>query len=125
MHRMSTTKIIVVAGLMGTLIIGAVFFFKADPVLGQALSILRTSQGGTGWGNITTDTLLTGNGTGKLATTSIGTGLTLSGGVLSASAALFPFTTTAYGVSTSTTVGFTNGILVNAASSTIEIGRAS
>lgn len=36
------------------------------------------------WGNIQADTLLTGNGTSRIATTSIGSGLTLSGGVLSA-----------------------------------------
>lgn len=54
-----------------------------DPVLGVAPRILTVPQGGTGWANIEADTLLTGNGTSKLATTSIGSGLQLSGGVLS------------------------------------------
>src|SRR3990167_3171633 len=73
--------------IIATLIIGGILgaiLFSSEPVSGQALQVLRTSQGGTGWGNITADTLLTGNGTGKLATTTIGTGLNLSGGVLSA-----------------------------------------
>src|SRR3990167_11204426 len=101
--------------IIATLIIGGILgaiLFSSEPVSGQALQVLRTSQGGTGWGNITADTLLTGNGTGKLATTTIGTGLNLSGGVLSATGGAWPFTTgnTNYGVavqSTSTPEWFT------------------
>lgn len=52
----------------------------------QAATILFPTGGGTGWGNIQTGTLLTGNGTGRLATTTIGSGLNLSGGVLTATA---------------------------------------
>ena len=49
-----------------------------------AATVVKVSQGGTGWGNIAANTLLTGNGANRLATTSIGANLTLSGGVLSA-----------------------------------------
>ncbi len=44
--------------------------------------ILQVANGGTGWGNIQSGTLLTGNGTGALATTTIGSSLQLSGGTL-------------------------------------------
>ena len=74
-------------------------------------TLFNVQQGGTGWGNITAGTLLTGNGTGRLATTSIGSGLTLSGGVLTSTgsgfAYLFPSnaTTTGLGIYASTTIG--------------------
>src|SRR3989344_1357972 len=48
-------------------------------------SALAVGSGGTGWSNIVSDTLLTGNGSGALATTTVGSGLSLSGGVLSTS----------------------------------------
>jgi len=88
------------------------FFGFASTAL--ALSVLTTPQGGTGWGRFTADTLLTGNGTGQIATTTIGSGLSLSGGTLTATAVSgspFPFTQAAYGVSTSTIVGFLGGML--------------
>ncbi len=44
--------------------------------------IVQVANGGTGWGNITAGTLLTGNGTGALATTTVGASLQLSGGTL-------------------------------------------
>ena len=66
------------------LLLGILLF--SDDARAQAFQIFRVSQGGTGWGNITANTLLTGNGTGKLATTTIGSGLNLSGGVLTATA---------------------------------------
>jgi hypothetical protein len=44
---------------------------------------LSVANGGTGWTNIAANTLLTGNGSGTLATTSVGTGLSLAGGTLS------------------------------------------
>jgi hypothetical protein len=45
--------------------------------------ILSVARGGTGWGNIQAGTLLTGNGTGALATTTIGSSLQISGSTLS------------------------------------------
>jgi len=47
-------------------------------------TVLPVFGGGTGWGNIQSNTLLTGNGGSALSTTSIGSGLNLSGGVLTA-----------------------------------------
>lgn len=47
--------------------------------------ILPVGNGGTGWSNLAAGTLVTGNGSGALATTTIGNGLTLSGGTLSTS----------------------------------------
>ena len=69
------------------IIIGAILgiAFWAYTVLAADPFIFLTTQGGTGWGNIQSNTLLTGNGTSRLATTTVGSGLTLSGGVLSAS----------------------------------------
>lgn len=52
----------------------------------QALSVYQVIQGGTGWGNIQAGTLLVGNGTDRLATTTL--------------SAIFPFTTTTYGGTT-------------------------
>ena len=52
-----------------------------------APAITQVVNGGTGWGlpgGLTAGTLLTGNGKNPIATTTIGSGLTLSGGVLSA-----------------------------------------
>lgn len=43
---------------------------------------LGVANGGTGWSNIAAQTLLTGNGTGAVATTTIGSGLSLSAGSL-------------------------------------------
>lgn len=53
-----------------------------------APAITQVVNGGTGWGlpgGLTAGTLLTGNGKNPIATTTVGSGLTLSGGVLSAS----------------------------------------
>ncbi|OGG58769.1 hypothetical protein A2765_05485 [Candidatus Kaiserbacteria bacterium RIFCSPHIGHO2_01_FULL_56_24] len=47
--------------------------------------ILPVGNGGTGWSNIVSGTLLTGNGSNALSTTTVGNGLSLSGGVLSTS----------------------------------------
>lgn len=44
--------------------------------------LLSVARGGTGWGNIAAGTLLTGNGTGAVATTTIASSLQLSGGSL-------------------------------------------
>jgi hypothetical protein len=44
--------------------------------------LLSVVRGGTGWGNIAAGTLLVGNGTGALATTTVGGGLQNVGGTL-------------------------------------------
>jgi hypothetical protein len=86
--------------------------------LARAVSLLTVPQGGTGWGNFQTGTLLTGNGTGRLATTTVGSGLSLSGGVLTATGGAFDWTVQSWGNSTTTTIGLLNGFL-STASSTI------
>src|SRR3990167_5004646 len=118
---MSLKHLYIIATLIVGGILGAIIF-SSEPVAGQALQVFRVSQGGTGWGNITADTLLTGNGTVRLATTSIGSGLSLSGGVLTATAAAgsFPFTPTSYGNSTSSVIAFTAGI-ISQSSTTIPV----
>src|SRR5436305_1325645 len=87
-----------------------------------ALSVYTVPQGGTGWGAFQSNTLLTGNGTTRLATTSIGSGLQLVGGVLSATGGAGSagnwFTPTSYGNATNTTLGFLQGF-TSPASSTI------
>ncbi len=69
-------------------------FLKATAgVVGEALvnlasdvtGILPVGNGGTGWGALAPNTLLTGNGSGAVSTTTVGNGLALSGGVLSTS----------------------------------------
>jgi hypothetical protein len=55
--------------------------------------ILSVANGGTGWANIQANTLLTGNGSGAVATTTIGNGLSLAGGIL----------TTTFGTTTANT----------------------
>lgn len=44
--------------------------------------VLGIANGGTGWANLAANTLLTGNGSGALATTTVGSSLQLSGGTL-------------------------------------------
>ena len=56
--------------------------FSSAGVLTLA-SALGVQSGGTGWANIAANTLLTGNGVGALATTSIGSSLSLSAATLS------------------------------------------
>lgn len=71
---------------------------------------ISVPAGGSGWGNFTAGTLLTGNGTSRLATTTIGSGLTLSGGVLSVSSGGAYSTTSAnYWLTTKTTDNLTEG----------------
>lgn len=64
-----------------------------DEALGKR-TLVRVPQGGTGWGKFDANVLLTGNGTGRLATTSVGSGLSLSNGVLSASGGTVTATST-------------------------------
>ncbi len=45
--------------------------------------VLTVANGGTGWAQVSAGTLLTGNGAGVLATTTVGNSLQLSGGTLS------------------------------------------
>lgn len=77
-------SILVVILIVGGL--GGFLYQKYVPNNLSAATVVSVSRGGTGWGNIESNTLLTGNGTGKLATTTIGSGLTLSGGNLTADA---------------------------------------
>lgn len=83
--------------LLGTFLVGSVY---------GATPALTVPQGGTGWGNIQANTLVTGNGTSKIATTSIGSGLTLAGGVLSATGGSSGFSTTSsnYWITSTTTL---------------------
>ena len=110
-------------------------------------SALAAQYGGTG--STTLTGLLVGNGTGSLLTATVSGPLAFSGSTLSITqstnstngfltsadwttfnnkisssslAQIFPFTPQAWGNSTSTLIGFNNGILVNAASSTITGG---
>ncbi len=85
-----------VAGILGGLILSF-----AQPNLFGA-SVLTVVQGGSGAATLTG--CLTGNGTSPI--TGSGTCATFG----------WPFTVTSYGVSTSTTVGFTQGILSTASS---------
>lgn len=73
------------AGVFALLGVSTYLAHTSDVTVG-ATPVFTVTQGGTGWGNIEADTLLTGNGTGRLATTSIGSGLSLAAGVLSATA---------------------------------------
>ena len=68
--------------LLASFIVGV--SISLGSIANAALLPQTVPQGGTGWGDIQANTLLTGNGTGRLATTTIGSGLTLSGGVLTA-----------------------------------------
>ena len=113
----------------------------------SATSTLSAQFGGTG--STTLTGLLVGNGTGSLLTATVSGPLAFSGSTLSITQAnsstngylsssdwttfnnkisssslaqIFPFTPQAWGNSTSTLIGFNNGILVNAASSTITGG---
>ena len=84
---------------------------------------LSVPAGGTGWGNITSGTLLTGNGTGKIATTSVGSGLTLAGNVLSATGgggtgSNWLFTAAQDAITPSTTVG----VILRASSTLSHLG---
>src|SRR3990167_8436764 len=90
-------------------------------------SLVRVPQGGMGWASLEANSVLLGNGTSRIATTSAGTNgfiLSLAGGVPTwvASSSItglpFPFTPTADGNSTSTRLIFGNGF-ISQASSTI------
>lgn len=87
----------------------------ALPFTVSAATILGIQQGGTASSTLTG--ILVGNLLGPVQSLKIGTGLTFTSGTLSATGGgSFPFTPTSYGVSTSTTIGFTNGILSTASS---------
>ena len=64
--------------------VGAVATALID-LASDVTGILGVGNGGTGWSNIVSGTLLTGNGSGALSTTTVGNGLSLSAGVLSTS----------------------------------------
>lgn len=88
-----------------------------------ALLIQTVPQGGTGWGSLQANTLLTGNGTSKIATTSIGSGLSLSGGVLSSTGGGGdPFTHPAAGQSATTSELWVAGLLSTASSTFSYLG---
>jgi hypothetical protein len=88
------------------------------PSLG-ATPVLNVSQGGTGWGNIQSGTYLTGNGTGKLSTSTCaditGSADLCDGVDATGSGAAFPFTVQTGYNSTSTVIGF-NGLFSTASS---------
>ncbi|MCR4331034.1 MAG: hypothetical protein NUV49_04125, partial [Patescibacteria group bacterium] len=104
-----------ILGALLVLLVGS--YTSASPSFG--LATLVTVQGGTG--TSTPSGILYGdNGaTGQLKTVTIGSNITFSGGTLSATggSGVFMWTPTDYGISTSTIVGFTGGLL-SAASST-------
>jgi len=113
-------SILIISSIVTALLLGGIaYYFSPEPELG-ARTVVRVPQGGTGVGLIVTDTLLLGNGTGNIATATIGSGLTLSGGTLTASGgAAFAWTPYADGVSTSTLLRFDAGF-ISQASSTID-----
>lgn len=84
-----------------------------------ATPALQVFQGGTGSSTLTG--ILIGNGTSSVQSLILGSNLSLSGTTLSATGGggSFPFTSAAYGVSTSTTVGFLGGMF-SVGSSTIQ-----
>lgn len=68
-----------VLGALFTIAIGYAFVAKAA-------TILFPTGGGTGWSYLAPNTFLTGNGAGRIATTTVGSGLTLAGGSLTLNA---------------------------------------
>src|SRR3990167_4018277 len=111
---------------------GIVFSSYIDKKISESLNLsgatlVRVPQGGTGWASLEANSVLLGNGTSRLATTSAGTNgyiLSLVSGVpdwvatSSITGLPFPFTPTADGNSTSTRLIFGNGF-ISQASSTI------
>jgi len=104
----------------------ACFFLSVAPLIASA-ACSPVALGGTGNCTFSSGTVVYGNGTSPLATTTAGTTgylLQFNGSIptwvstttLGISSFAWPFTVTNYGVSTSTTVGFTNGLLSQASS---------
>lgn len=85
-----------------------------------ATPALTVPQGGTGWGNIQSGTYLTGNGTGKLSTSTCaditGSADLCDGDDATGAGSVFPFTSVAGYNSTSTTLAFLNGYFSTASS---------
>lgn len=92
---------------------------NAQVLLG-ATPVYQVQQGGTGWGNIQSGTYLTGNGTGKLSTSTCeditGSADLCDGNDATGAAATFPFTSVSGYNSTSTTLAFLNGFFSTASS---------
>lgn len=113
LNRWQQAAILVVASfiaamLFGALSVGAVPYMPA--------------VGGTG--STTLSGILIGNGTAAVNTLTIGSNLTLSGTTLSATGGggAFPFTPRSYGNSTSTTIGFLNGLFSNGSTTVSSLG---
>lgn len=79
--------------LLGIAALIVVCLFVLTHPAKAALPITQVINGGTGWSNFQINTLLTGNGKNPLATTTVGSGLLLSGGVLSATGGTGTLTT--------------------------------
>lgn len=115
----------IVIGLLSILTVCTIGYSIA-----HAATVLFPSGGGTGWGfpgGIQTGAIPYGNGTNPVSTTTQGTGgfvLAWLNGIptwtatssISGSGSAFPFTSFSWGNSTSTTIGFTSGIISNASS---------
>ena len=73
--------------LIGILCTSLGLFCPSTPLVENnlgAFAPISVPAGGTGWVSFQSGTLLTGNGSSRLSTTSVGSGLSLAGGVLSA-----------------------------------------
>lgn len=118
------TEILIISGAL--IFLGVTIFFHSNNSSNvSGVTLVRVPQGGTGWGNIQANTVLYGNGTGKIATTTGSTNgyvLSLVSGVptfvasSSGSGAPFAWTPTADGNSTSTRLIFGNGFISQASS---------
>jgi hypothetical protein len=86
---------------------GAVVVYEYGPFTG----VMTVANGGTGWTNIQAGTLLTGNDTGAIATTTIGNGLSLAGGILS----------TSFGTTTANTFTALQSFMAGASSSALSV----
>ena len=119
-------SLLVLAGIISGGITWYLLKDTEQPIVGADLRVSTVPQGGTGWANLLSNTVLLGNGTSRIATTTAGSDgqvLMLSGGVPTWAATStgsgdpFPFTWASWGVSTSTAVGFTNGLIAGPSAS--------
>ena|SRR3990167_1416552 len=121
------TEILILACALIFLGVTIWFNTQSSSIVGVA-TVARVPQGGTGWGSLQSNTVLLGNGTGKIATSTGSTNgfvLALESGVptfvstssIGSSGSAFAWTPTADGNSTSTRLIFGNGFISQASSS--------
>jgi len=119
------TEILILACALIFLGITIWFNTQASSIVGVA-TMARVPQGGTGWGSLQSNTVLLGNGTGKIGTSTGSTNgfvLALEAGIPTfvstssiGSGSPFAWTPTADGNSTSTRLIFGNGFISQASS---------